>query len=99
MMVAATSGLDYGYVSPHLSFFYLLLLVVFLLFSGLAFNNLRQMRKVLAEFLKAEATRREADTQKAVELADTIGQIQDKAHKEFLSHVHDATGKVICGAE
>jgi hypothetical protein len=87
-MMAAQSSMDYGYVSPHISLLVICLVMVILLFVGLAWHNLREIKRILKEFMEGEVAWKIAIALEKDKLAQMV-------RNEFLKHTHDpANGKV-----
>jgi len=90
-----TTGMDYGYVSPYLSLLTTSLLIAATFLAGLAFYNLREIRRALTDFLQTDSVYRTEAGLERVRLADALEGQRKKEYVEFKSHTHDKEGKVV----
>jgi hypothetical protein len=89
------AGMDYGYVSPIISFTWVFLMIVLVLLVGLAWYNFKGLRKDFQDFLKAELVWRQGNEKEKERLAMILDEQRKKEYQDFFLHMHDANGRVI----
>jgi hypothetical protein len=87
-MMSAQSSMDYGYVSPHVGLLVICLIMVLLLFVGLAWYNLKEIRRILKEFMEGEVAWKIAIALEKEKLAEGV-------RAEFMRHTHGEDRKVV----
>jgi hypothetical protein len=76
------------YVNPQVSLIITLLLMVNLLLVGLAWYNLKEIRKSIKTFLQGEQAERIAAALEKDQVAEAV-------RVEYLGHTHGADGRVV----
>ena len=79
--------MEISYINPQVSLVVTILLIVNLLLVGLAWFNLKEIRKSLTSFLQGEQAERIATALEKDRLAEAV-------RTEFLGHTHGEDGRV-----